>query len=326
MKGGAALRVPLPAGARTGLPASLTTGGASPSPATSRTASSSGWANRDRGRPPVAGVRLDDVLGPAIAGRGRARSSPRRSRAAAARAPRAPTVPADRRRGDGGQGLADGHLPGPPPHAARRGPLRALRAGTARRRGRRGRDGDSARGAGALHRRRALARRAVPPRRALEGARSRRGCPTTTSRARPRSGTRRGSRWRRSRTCRSRTRSRARACRRARARSPGSRSRRRRSSGSRRSTAATRRRRCQHRERVMTLAAPFAAAPSEVTRLEQRFAGLDWTGRPGVALVTEYDRDRRWRTTSLVDLAAPAPRRSSSISRPTTPTATRASR
>ena len=41
-------------------------------------------------------------------------------------------------------------------------------------------------------------------------------------------------------------------------------------------------------------------------RLKQRFAGLDWTGRPGVALFTEYDRDRRWRTTSLVDLAAPA--------------------
>ena len=65
-------------------------------------------------------------------------------------------------------------------------------------------------------------------------------------------------------------------------------------------------RKVPHRERVMTLAAPFAAAPSEVTRLAQRFAGLDWTGRTGVALVTEYDRDRRWRTTSLLDLASPA--------------------
>jgi dipeptidyl aminopeptidase/acylaminoacyl peptidase len=65
-------------------------------------------------------------------------------------------------------------------------------------------------------------------------------------------------------------------------------------------------RKVPHRERVMTLAAPFAAAPAEVTRLAQRFAGLDWTARRGVALVTEYDRDRRWRTTSLLDLAAPA--------------------
>ena len=65
----------------------------------------------------------------------------------------------------------------------------------------------------------------------------------------------------------------------------------------------------EHRERVMTLAAPFAGAPTEALRLKQRFAGVDWTGRPGVALVTEYDRDRRWRTTSLVDLAAPASRK-----------------
>jgi dipeptidyl aminopeptidase/acylaminoacyl peptidase len=68
-------------------------------------------------------------------------------------------------------------------------------------------------------------------------------------------------------------------------------------------------RKVEHRERVLTLVAPFAAAPSEVVRLKQRFAGLDWTGRRGVALVTEYDRDRRWRTTALVDLAAPTARR-----------------
>jgi dipeptidyl aminopeptidase/acylaminoacyl peptidase len=65
-------------------------------------------------------------------------------------------------------------------------------------------------------------------------------------------------------------------------------------------------RKVSHREKLMTLAAPFTAQPSELTRLKQRFAGLDWTGRQGIALVAEYDRDRRWRTTSLVDLAAPA--------------------
>ena len=64
-------------------------------------------------------------------------------------------------------------------------------------------------------------------------------------------------------------------------------------------------RKVPHRERVMTLAAPFAAAPNEVTRLKQRFTSLDWTARKGVALVTEYDRDRRWRTTSLLNLATP---------------------
>jgi dipeptidyl aminopeptidase/acylaminoacyl peptidase len=62
----------------------------------------------------------------------------------------------------------------------------------------------------------------------------------------------------------------------------------------------------EHRERVMSLGAPFAGPAAEVLRLTHRFAGVDWTAEPGVALVTEYDRDRRWRTTSLVDLARPA--------------------
>jgi dipeptidyl aminopeptidase/acylaminoacyl peptidase len=65
-------------------------------------------------------------------------------------------------------------------------------------------------------------------------------------------------------------------------------------------------RKVPQRERVMRLAAPFATAAAEVTRLKQRFTGIDWTARTGVALVSEYDRDRRWRTTSLVDLEAPA--------------------
>lgn len=65
-------------------------------------------------------------------------------------------------------------------------------------------------------------------------------------------------------------------------------------------------RKVAHRERVMRLAAPFTGAPVEITRLKQRFAGSEWTARRGVALLTEYDRDRRWRTTSLVDLGAPA--------------------
>jgi dipeptidyl aminopeptidase/acylaminoacyl peptidase len=65
-------------------------------------------------------------------------------------------------------------------------------------------------------------------------------------------------------------------------------------------------RKVEHRERMTRLTAPFAAAPNEIARLKQRFTGIDWTARSGIALVTEYDRDRRWRTTSLLDLAAPA--------------------
>jgi dipeptidyl aminopeptidase/acylaminoacyl peptidase len=66
-----------------------------------------------------------------------------------------------------------------------------------------------------------------------------------------------------------------------------------------------------HRDRVMTLAAPFNGTPRELIKVQHRFSGLEWTARPGEALLSEFDRDRRWRTTYLVDLgaAAPAPRK-----------------
>jgi dipeptidyl aminopeptidase/acylaminoacyl peptidase len=66
------------------------------------------------------------------------------------------------------------------------------------------------------------------------------------------------------------------------------------------------RRKAERRDRVMSQAAPFGAAPRAIHELTHRFSGVDWTARPGVALVSEYDRDRRWTTTWLLDLAAPA--------------------
>jgi dipeptidyl aminopeptidase/acylaminoacyl peptidase len=66
-----------------------------------------------------------------------------------------------------------------------------------------------------------------------------------------------------------------------------------------------------HRDRLMTLAAPFTGQPRELIKVQHRYASLEWTARAGEALVTEFDRDRRWRTTYLVDLGAatPAPRK-----------------
>jgi dipeptidyl aminopeptidase/acylaminoacyl peptidase len=65
-----------------------------------------------------------------------------------------------------------------------------------------------------------------------------------------------------------------------------------------------------HRERLMTQAAPFQEEPRELLKLKHRYSGVAWTARQGEALVYEYDRDRRWSTTHLVDLGArpPAPR------------------
>lgn len=60
-----------------------------------------------------------------------------------------------------------------------------------------------------------------------------------------------------------------------------------------------------HRDGLWTLAEPFTEAPREARRLRHRLTGLLWTATPGQALVTELDRDRRWRTTSLLSLDDP---------------------
>jgi dipeptidyl aminopeptidase/acylaminoacyl peptidase len=65
-----------------------------------------------------------------------------------------------------------------------------------------------------------------------------------------------------------------------------------------------------HRDKLMRLAAPFTAAPVEVMKLQHRFAGMDWTARADEVIIAEFDRDRRWRTTALVDLRNPQRSRS----------------
>lgn len=65
-----------------------------------------------------------------------------------------------------------------------------------------------------------------------------------------------------------------------------------------------------HRDKVMTLKAPFTGAPAEAFRTEQRFAGLSSSENPKVALLTEYDHDRHWSRTFIVNPEDPkqAPR------------------
>ena len=83
-----------------------------------------------------------------------------------------------------------------------------------------------------------------------------------------------------------------------------------------------------HRDKVMALAGPFTDAPREVMKVTHRLMGMSWLVEKDRALVTEFDRDRRWRTTSMVDLTKPEgpPARSCSTSASTTPTAIRAGR
>lgn len=60
-----------------------------------------------------------------------------------------------------------------------------------------------------------------------------------------------------------------------------------------------------HRDRLMRVTAPFTDPPQEVMRIQHRFSGIDWTTQEDDVLLAEYDRDRRWRTTSFVNLGDP---------------------
>jgi dipeptidyl aminopeptidase/acylaminoacyl peptidase len=65
-----------------------------------------------------------------------------------------------------------------------------------------------------------------------------------------------------------------------------------------------------HRDRVRVLKAPFAGEPAELAKTEHRFSGLSWGEKNGVALLRDYDRDRRWGRTFLLNADKPdeAPR------------------
>jgi dipeptidyl aminopeptidase/acylaminoacyl peptidase len=69
-----------------------------------------------------------------------------------------------------------------------------------------------------------------------------------------------------------------------------------------------------YRDRLMTLAAPFTTSPAELIKLQQRLfthvffgtgTSLVW-GDKGLALVSDYDRDKRWIRTFMLDADSPA--------------------
>ena len=55
------------------------------------------------------------------------------------------------------------------------------------------------------------------------------------------------------------------------------------------------------RDRIMLLAAPFTGEPAEFARTQHRVTGVSWLEREPAALVTEYERERRWIHARLVD-------------------------
>jgi dipeptidyl aminopeptidase/acylaminoacyl peptidase len=62
------------------------------------------------------------------------------------------------------------------------------------------------------------------------------------------------------------------------------------------------------RDKVMLLKAPFNSPAVEITRTEQRYVGFAWSERPSTALLNEYDENRHWRRTFLVDVDSQPPK------------------
>jgi dipeptidyl aminopeptidase/acylaminoacyl peptidase len=56
------------------------------------------------------------------------------------------------------------------------------------------------------------------------------------------------------------------------------------------------------RDRMKSLSAPFTAEAKTLFDVKHRFIGFGWTATPNVVVYSEYDRDRRWRTSYLKDL------------------------
>jgi dipeptidyl aminopeptidase/acylaminoacyl peptidase len=59
-----------------------------------------------------------------------------------------------------------------------------------------------------------------------------------------------------------------------------------------------------HRDSVLMLKAPFTDQPVEIFKTEQRFANAGFTDK-GLMFITDYDRDKRWIRTFMLDPAKP---------------------
>ncbi len=56
------------------------------------------------------------------------------------------------------------------------------------------------------------------------------------------------------------------------------------------------------RDKVMLVKAPFDKPPVEVTRTEQRYAGFTWGEKPELALLQQYDHNKHWKKTFIINV------------------------
>jgi dipeptidyl aminopeptidase/acylaminoacyl peptidase len=57
------------------------------------------------------------------------------------------------------------------------------------------------------------------------------------------------------------------------------------------------------RDAVMTVDVSSKGEPKELMKIQHRFSGFGWLGKRDQVIVTESDRDRRWRTSTLLDFS-----------------------
>lgn len=64
-------------------------------------------------------------------------------------------------------------------------------------------------------------------------------------------------------------------------------------------------RKVEFRDEIFVLDAPFTNDPKSILKTQHRYSGFTWTATPEIGLLSEYDRDRRWSTTFLVNMNEP---------------------
>jgi len=60
-----------------------------------------------------------------------------------------------------------------------------------------------------------------------------------------------------------------------------------------------------HRDSIVMLKAPFNGQPVELFKTENRFAGMSWGERSGLVLISDYERNKRWTRTFMLDANKP---------------------
>jgi dipeptidyl aminopeptidase/acylaminoacyl peptidase len=62
----------------------------------------------------------------------------------------------------------------------------------------------------------------------------------------------------------------------------------------------------EYRDKLVSLKAAFTGQPQELIRTTQRFSGVLWCEKGGLALVSDFDRKRRWSRTVILNTDNPA--------------------